>query len=578
MKVTLPHSSKIKKLTFNSSGGSVIEFSLEPGKTVFDIEFESHIAAVDTIVELYDGEATAVVTGDGYILSNKYDITIVVNEPNVASTTYVFHVKRITVSGYEKSLGYKGNVQTVVIPYDHEYFLQVWGAQGGRGGGRGGYSYGNIYLEKGTILYVYTGGSGDNKGFNGGGTSKAGYGGGASDIRIGTDSLYSRVIVAGGGGGHGSDGCASGAVGGGLTGGGLLSSGSCGTQAGGGSQTEGGTYGKYSTAIGTIGKFGIGANAPTSGGNYYGGGGGGGWYGGGSGATAGWSNGGGGGSGYVYTEQYAQSAESMSGWLLNSDYYMYEAATLSGSNYFVSPNGSYETGHPGNGYAKISIPYQESENNFLDGIISNKGVMTPEWDYNTDTYYLELPTDEIFINIEGVPADGKASVVGNGDYTIEAGTTEIKLVVTAENGYTKTYTVVVTREADTNPNPKEILINGLIEEYCAMLDGACIYEFDLDTNTYNVTVPYTIREVVMVVDKAHYFQSVNGDGLYGLYGGDNSFQVDVTSEDKSGTSSWYYNVYRDMTGNADLKILRMTEPAYEINYSSVLKTSIIYNY
>ena len=276
LNITLPHSSKIKKLTFNSSGGSQIEIPIPNDQTEFDIEFESHIAAVDTIVDLYDNEAKATVTGDGYIESDNFDITINVTEPHVDATTYILHVKRVTVSGYEKDLSYNGNVQTVIIPYDHEYLLEVWGAQGGNGGGRGGYSYGNIYLTKGTILYVYAGGSGASGGFNGGGTSRVGKGGGASDIRIGTDSLYSRVIVAGGGGGHGSDGCASGAVGGGLNGGGTSSSGSCGTQAGGGTQTEGGTYGKYSSAIGTIGKFGIGANAPTSGGNYYGGGGGGG--------------------------------------------------------------------------------------------------------------------------------------------------------------------------------------------------------------------------------------------------------------------------------------------------------------
>lgn len=567
LNITLPHSSKIKKLTFNSSGGSVIEFPITNDKTEFNIEFESHIAAVNTIVDLYDSEAVAVVTGDGYIESDEYDITINVTEPHVDATTYIFHVKRVTVSGYEKNLSYNGNVQTVIIPYDHEYLLQVWGAQGGNGGGRGGYSYGNIYLKKGTILYIYAGGSGASGGFNGGGTSRIGKGGGASDIRIGTDSLYSRVIVAGGGGGHGSDGCASGAVGGGLNGGGSSASGSCGTQAGGGTQTDGGTYGKYSNAIGTIGKFGIGANAPNSGGNYFGGGGGGGWYGGGSGATSGWSNGGGGGSGFIYTEENAYVIENDSKWLLNSDYYLTNANTLSGSNSFTSPTGAKETGHAGNGYAKITIPYQKSENNYLDGIISNKGVMTPEWDYNVDTYYLTLASDEVEINIEGVPADGRASVIGNGDYIIEAGTTEIPLVVTAENGYTKTYKVIVTRQADTNAIPKNILINGLLTEYCQSVEGACIYEFNKDTNSYQVTVPYTIREIVMVVDKAHYFQTVNGDGLYELSGGDNKFQIDVTSEDKNNTTSWHYDIYRDMNGNADLKSLKMISPEYEINYS-----------
>lgn len=49
-------------------------------------------------------------------------------------------------------------------------------------------------------------------GFNGGGTAShnglsepGNGGGGASDIRLGQDSLYARVIVAGGGGGSGED-------------------------------------------------------------------------------------------------------------------------------------------------------------------------------------------------------------------------------------------------------------------------------------------------------------------------------------------------------------------------------------
>lgn len=567
LNIDFPHSSKAKKLTFNSSGGSVIELPLETGKTEFDLNIESHIAAINTVVDLYDAEAHSTVTGDGYIQNEEFDITINVEEPHVDPTTYVVHIKMITVSGYEKSLGYNGNVQTVVIPYDHEYLLEVWGAQGGQGGGRGGYSSGKIFLEKGTILYIYSGGSGDSGGFNGGGSSLAGKGGGASDIRIGTDSLYSRVIVAGGGGGHGRDGCANGAVGGGINGGGSSSQGSCGVQAGGGTQTSAGGPGKYNGVLGFTGKFGIGANASNSGGSWYGGGGGGGWYGGGSGTTSGWSNGGGGGSGFIYTEDTASTIEKNKQWLLNSDYYLTDAITLSGTNTFTSPTGANETGHPGNGYAKITIPYQESENNYLDGIISNRGVMTPEWDYNTDTYYLELASDEVQINIEGVPADGKASVAGNGDYIIEAGTTRIPLVVTAENGYTKTYTVVVTREADSNSKPKNILINGLIKEYCEMMDGACEYTFNPDTDSYDVTVPYSIREIVMVVDKAHYFQTVNGDGLYELKGEDNRFQIDVTSEDKSNTSSYTYNIYRDMTGNADLKTLKIVDPKTDINYA-----------
>ena len=67
-----------------------------------------------------------------------------------------------------------------------------------------------VELAYGETVYVYVGGRGDTTeigitpgGFNGGGDGgnfgtwqPTGGGGGASDMRIGTDSLFARVIVA----------------------------------------------------------------------------------------------------------------------------------------------------------------------------------------------------------------------------------------------------------------------------------------------------------------------------------------------------------------------------------------------
>ena len=53
----------------------------------------------------------------------------------------------------------------------------------------------------------------------------------------------------------------------------------------------------------------------------------------------------------------------------------------------------------------------------------------------------------------------------------------------------------------------------MLEQYCSLIEGACDYSFDVDVHEYDITVPYQIREIVMVVNKGHYFQTVNGDGL-----------------------------------------------------------------
>lgn len=293
--------------------------------------------------------------------------TASVTYSTTANGTYYVHVKDAAGKTSSKSFSmacaastitnfaYTGAVQNYTTVCRGTHTLTVWGAQGGNTGGKGGYSTGVVNLNENIKLYIYVGGqgsTGSSGGFNGGGTtgSGGGRGGGASDIRIGTDSLYARVIVAGGGGGKGQDTCAAGGVGGGTTGGGSSSQSNCGTQAGGGTQTAGGAKGNYSGTSGAnTGAFGKGGNA--SDGSYDGGGGGGGWYGGGAGASAGWSNGGGGGSGYVYTSSTASNYPS--GCLLNNSYYLTNASTTAGSSSFTGTSGSSETGHSGNGYARI---------------------------------------------------------------------------------------------------------------------------------------------------------------------------------------------------------------------------------
>ena len=81
----------------------------------------------------------------------------------------------------------------------------------------------------------------------------------------------------------------------------------------------------------------------------------GGWYGGAGSYPDGSADddrGGGGGSGYIYTESTASNYPS--GCLLNSSYYLTSASTIAGNSSFPSTSGGSETGHSGNGYARIT--------------------------------------------------------------------------------------------------------------------------------------------------------------------------------------------------------------------------------
>ena len=286
---------------------------------------------------------------------------------------------------------YSSGVQTVPIEVSGYYYLQVWGAQGGSyneeiaPGGNGGYSKGYIYLNAGDTLYINTGGKGgygtsnsstatSGGGVNGGGSAgyRGGAGGGATDIRVNQNDLYSRVIVAGGGGGsfyQSSSIYALGGAGGGATGvaGEHYNSSYAYYSGKGGTQTAGGSGGtaEEKAYYGNAGVFGIGGNTGTryqSTSIYSNGAGGGGWYGGGAaghynGETNNRYAGGGGGSGYVYTESTASSYPN--GCLLNDSYYLTNASTHAGNTAFESTTGGTETGHEGNGYAKVTYVGQQ---------------------------------------------------------------------------------------------------------------------------------------------------------------------------------------------------------------------------
>lgn len=216
------------------------------------------------------------------------------------------------LQGQSARFNYTGKCEAIKVR-PGIYRMEAYGASGGSsvppsnhsyasGAGLGGYTAGTLVIMNPLDLFLFIGGKGyygrgNNQyggplgGYNGGGmggNNISGSGGGATDIRLinsswdNTESLKSRIIVAGGGGGvdnaggyrNGQD-DGSGGCGGGLQAQGCWINGSYNYQYG-GSQTSGGYFGKAAPVT---------VNTDT-------GGAGGGWYGG---KPSNHHNGGGGG-------------------------------------------------------------------------------------------------------------------------------------------------------------------------------------------------------------------------------------------------------------------------------------------
>lgn len=326
------------------------------------------------------------------------------------------------------NFNYTGAVQSVTLPKGI-YTLECWGAQGGNGangssgldsssgapGGKGGYSMGTLLLPAKTQIYVYVGGKGGcitsstndyNGGFNGGGSggvsgsmSRSGGGGGATDIRFEQDSLYARVIVAGGGG--------------------ATSWGPSNEygDAGGGESSIAGSNSPGLSNQTSGNAFGIGANAKASSTSYnINGAGGGGWYGGISSTNSvggGSKTHGGGGSGYVYTSSTAKNYPS--GCLLNSSYYLSDAKTIAGNTSFTSPTGSSETGHSGNGYCRITVI--ECKNTALYTRINNSMK-------KATAFYFKLNNNKMY-GVGSANSNPQNSTIMNFTYTGSVQTTTL---------------------------------------------------------------------------------------------------------------------------------------------------------
>lgn len=83
----------------------------------------------------------------------------------------------------------------------------------------------------------------------------------------------------------------------------------------------------------------------------------------------------------------------------------------------------------------------KSGNNALSALTVSAGTLTPAFDPAVTEYTLSLPQGTEKLTLTATPSDSNATVQGDGELALQEGENTLSLVVTAENGDTKTYTV-----------------------------------------------------------------------------------------------------------------------------------------
>lgn len=98
--------------------------------------------------------------------------------------------------------------------------------------------------------------------------------------------------------------------------------------------------------------------------------------------------------------------------------------------------------------AELEATY--SKNNNLSSIKVDDYELTPAFDKNTTDYKVTVPSNVEKVNVSATAEDRKSKISGTGEIEVAEGENKVELIVTAENGSTKKYNVVINVE-DDNP-------------------------------------------------------------------------------------------------------------------------------
>lgn len=180
--------------------------------------------------------------------------------------------------------------------------------------------------------------------------------------------------------------------------------------------------------------------------------------------------------------------------------------TINVVNQSTSSGGSSSSGSSSSSNAK-----KNSDNN-LKSLSIEGATITPEFNKDTLEYSVVLPSSTTKVNVVAEKNDSKASISGNGEKEVVEGTNKIEVVVTAENGSTKTY-----------------IINAIVEEKEPIVVKVSGDKFNVIRKKDVLEAPEGYTETTVVINGEEipaYSNGVTGYLLVGL-------------NDSKGEAAWY---------------------------------------
>ena len=202
----------------------------------------------------------------------------------------------------------------------------------------------------------------------------------------------------------------------------------------------------------------------------------------------------------------------------------------------------------------VTRPDNRSKDNNLSSLKLNNGTIN--FVSSTTTY--NVTVDDASTTITATAKDSKSTVSGAGTKNLNYGANKFDIVVTAENGTQKTYTVNVTRKDNRDSNNYLSSLKTTVGQV----------DFYKEKTNYSLSVSNDITEVTITATAASQKSTVTGAGTKNLVEGENSFIIKVTAENQS-IKEYKIIIIREkvetVTTNNNLKKLTITDHNIDFN-------------
>ena len=215
-----------------------------------------------------------------------------------------------------------------------------------------------------------------------------------------------------------------------------------------------------------------------------------------------------------------------------------------GSNGGSTSNGNSGSSSNTRRTTTSSSPRESSNANLI-----NLGIRPHDFNgfrSNTTSYSVTVPADTESVEVYAEAQDSNATISGTGTVNLQEGENTVNVVVTAEDGTTKTYTIIITREAAENTEENTEITEG---EGLASLS---IQNIELspkfETNVYEYTAKYIGEDTTLQIEAnpTNEEYQVEIVGNEDLKEGENLITILVSDSDGNNVATYQITVNKSL--------------------------------